>query len=75
PDPHDAASMAYFRSLQDLREELGVEEEMRFVFESGPDPDRGYIIDASVVGDLFRVSDLMFMPSHREGFAMPVLEA
>jgi glycosyltransferase involved in cell wall biosynthesis len=28
-----------------------------------------------VVGDLFRVSDLMFMPSHREGFAMPVLEA
>jgi glycosyltransferase involved in cell wall biosynthesis len=27
------------------------------------------------VGDLFRVSDLMFMPSHREGFAMPVLEA
>jgi len=27
------------------------------------------------IGDLFRVSDLMFMPSHREGFAMPVLEA
>jgi glycosyltransferase involved in cell wall biosynthesis len=27
------------------------------------------------VGDLFRVSDLMFMPSHREGFGMPVLEA
>ncbi len=75
PDPHDVESMAYFRSLQALREELGVEEEMRFVFESGPDPDRGYIIDASVVGDLFRVSDLMFMPSHREGFAMPVLEA
>jgi glycosyltransferase involved in cell wall biosynthesis len=28
-----------------------------------------------VVGDLYRVSDMMFMPSHREGFAMPVLEA
>ena len=24
---------------------------------------------------MFRVSDLMFMPSHREGFGMPVLEA
>ena len=36
PDPHDAESMAYFRSLQALRGELGVEEEMRFVFESGP---------------------------------------
>ena len=28
-----------------------------------------------MVGDLFRVSDVMFMPSHREGFGMPVLEA
>jgi glycosyltransferase involved in cell wall biosynthesis len=75
PDPHDAESMAYFRSLQALRRELGVEEEMRFVFESGSDPAEPYVIDAGVVGDLFRVSDLMFMPSHREGFAMPVLEA
>jgi glycosyltransferase involved in cell wall biosynthesis len=75
PDPHDAESMAYFRSLQALRRELKVEEEMRFVFESGDKPDEPYLIDADVVGDLFRVSDLMFMPSHREGFAMPVLEA
>lgn len=75
PDPHDAKSMAYFRSLQDLRRELGVEEHMRFVFESGPDPDQPYTIDAQVVGDLFRVSDMMFMPSHREGFGMPILEA
>ncbi len=75
PDPHDAESMTYFRSLQDLRRQLDVEEEMHFVFESGPDPDQGFIIDAEVVGDLYRVSDLMFMPSHREGFAMPVLEA
>jgi glycosyltransferase involved in cell wall biosynthesis len=75
PDPHDAESMAYFRSLQALRQEMGVEEEMRFVFESGSSPDEPNLIDAAVVGDLFRVSDLMFMPSHREGFAMPVLEA
>ena len=75
PDPHDARSMVYFRSLQTLRKQLDVEEEMRFVFESGPDSDQPYTIDAQVVGDLFRVSDLMFMPSHREGFGMPVLEA
>jgi glycosyltransferase involved in cell wall biosynthesis len=75
PDPHDAESMAYFRSLQALRKELGVEEEMRFVFESGTNPDEPYLIEATVVGDLFRVSDVMLMPSHREGFAMPVLEA
>lgn len=75
PDPHDAGSMAYFRSLQDLRQKLGVVEEMRFVFESGRDPGEPYFVGADVVGDLFRVSDVMFMPSHREGFAMPVLEA
>lgn len=75
PDPHDTQSMAYFQSLQALRRQLGVEDEMRFVFESGPDPTWPFIINAPVVGDLFRVSDVMFMPSHREGFGMPVLEA
>jgi len=75
PDPHDVRSMAYFRSLQDLRRELNVEAEARFVFESGPDPDQPFTIDARIVGDLFRISDVMFMPSHREGFGMPVLEA
>jgi glycosyltransferase involved in cell wall biosynthesis len=75
PDPHDPKSMAYFHSLQALRQELGVEEEMRFVFESGQDPNQGLVIEPEVVGDLFRLSDLMLMPSHREGFAMPVLEA
>jgi glycosyltransferase involved in cell wall biosynthesis len=75
PDPHDSQSMAYLRELQALRTRLDVEEEMRFVFESGPDPDEPLQIEAEVVGDLFRVCDLMFMPSHREGFAMPVLEA
>jgi glycosyltransferase involved in cell wall biosynthesis len=75
PDPHDAASMAYFEGLQALRLELGVEAEMRFVFESGPAPDEPFIIDPEVVGDLYRMSDMLFMPSHREGFAMPVLEA
>ena len=75
PDPHDVDSMAYFRGLQALRQQLGVEEDMRFVFESGLAPDQPYTIDERVVGDLFRVSDVMFMPSHREGFGMPVLEA
>jgi glycosyltransferase involved in cell wall biosynthesis len=75
PDPHDEQSTAYFRSLQMLRRQLGVEEEMRFVFESGPDPDQPFTIDTRIVGDLFRVCDVVFMPSHREGFGMPVLEA
>ena len=75
PDPHDPKSMNYYQSLRDLRDELGLDDEMRFIFEAGSDPDQPYYIDEQVVGDLYRISDVMFMPSHREGFGMPVLEA
>lgn len=75
PDPHDPKSMAYFASLQDLRHQLGLDDEVHFIFESGPDRDQPYTIGPEVVGDLYRISDLMLMPSHREGFGMPVLEA
>lgn len=75
PDPHDEQGMAYFRSLQALRQRLDIEEETCFVFESGPQPGQPFTIDARVVGDLYRMSDVVFMPSHREGFGMPVLEA
>jgi glycosyltransferase involved in cell wall biosynthesis len=75
PDPHDSKSMEYYNSLRALRRQLGVEEEMRFVFESGPAEDEPFFIDMHIVGELLRASDLVFIPSHREGFAMPVLEA
>jgi glycosyltransferase involved in cell wall biosynthesis len=75
PDPHDSASQIYFNSLIKLRSELDVEEEMQFVYQNGKDPEKGYFINLDVVYDLLRVADIMFMPSHREGFGMPVLEA
>jgi len=67
--------MAYYQSLQELRQSLGVENEAHFIYESGPDANTPYLIDERLVGDLYRLSDIMFMPSHREGFGMPVLEA
>ena len=75
PDPHSAASLAYFDSLRVLRAELDIKDEVRFVFESGTDAGEGFYIDEGIVGDLYRLADVMFMPSHREGFGMPVLEA
>jgi glycosyltransferase involved in cell wall biosynthesis len=75
PDPHDAGNMEYFQELREVRKSLGVENEMRFVYESGPQPDQPFQIDMQTVGELFRVCDLVLMPSHREGFGMPVLEA
>lgn len=75
PDPHDANNMAYYQSLRQMCQDLGIEDQMHFVYESGPDHNQPYQISSQVVGDLFRISDMLFMPSHREGFGMPVLEA
>jgi hypothetical protein len=47
---------------------------MHFVFELVGNQKSGTILGLDVVGDLYRTSDLVFMPSHREGFGMPVLE-
>ncbi len=75
PDPHDPADMEYYHSLLDLRRKLKVEHEVSFVYESGPDPEKSYTIGLPVVRELFRVCDVLFLPSHREGFGMPLLEA
>lgn len=75
PDPHDQRNMEYFHDLLALRERLDVVEELRFVYESGPTSSKPFVIDISVVAELLRVSDALFMPSHREGFGMPILEA
>ncbi len=75
PDPHDPMNMEYFRGLLVLREQLGVVDEMRFVYESGPVPAEPWTIEMPLVAELLRVCDALFMPSHREGFGMPILEA
>lgn len=74
PDPHDVKRMGYYQTIKELRKSLGVEEEMRFVYESGPDGE-GYSIDNQIVAELYRVCDVVLMPSLREGFGIPVLEA
>jgi glycosyltransferase involved in cell wall biosynthesis len=75
PDPHDPDNMAYFEELKEMRKALGLEKVFQFLFEENPESDGPYILDMNVVADLYRVSDMVFMPSHREGFGMPVLEA
>ncbi len=75
PDPHEQPSLDYYEWLRARRVELGVEAEFRFVYESGPDPARPFTIPAEVVGELYRLADAVFIPSHREGFGLPLLEA
>lgn len=75
PDPHDPEDLKYYQGLLQLRQQLDVEQEARFVYESGLRPEPGYIIELPLVRELYRACDLLFMPSHREGFGMPILEA
>ncbi|MBN1230539.1 MAG: glycosyltransferase family 4 protein [Anaerolineales bacterium] len=75
PDPHDPTNRVYFQSLLDLREKLGINEAFSFVYQLGERPDTPLTIGMDVVGELFRISDALIMPSHREGFGMPILEA
>ena len=75
PDPHDEQSMLYYSSLLDLRENLGVQEEVRFIFELGSAGGEGLTIGPQAVAELYRIADAVLMPSRREGFGMPVLEA
>jgi len=75
PDPHAAASQKYFDELVRLRDELGLQGWMHFVFQSGSDPNEPYLVRMDLVGELYRICDLVLMPSHREGFGLPVVEA
>lgn len=75
PDPHDPDSLVYFNELTALRKKMNLEQEMRFVYESGPEPGQPFQIEQRLVAELLRVSDVMLMPSHHEGFGLPVLEA
>src|SRR5262249_8558603 len=74
PDPHEPASIKYFGELKAMRSRLNVEKELCFVYDMGQ-TDEGLIINESMVAELLRASDALFMTSHREGFGMPSLEA
>ena len=68
--PHNPQNRDYLERLRNLRRELGLEEAAVFLAEVV----RETIPDA-VMADLYKLADLLFLPSREEGFGIPVLEA
>ena len=48
---------------------------MIFIYDGTSKHPYPFIIDQPLVAELYRISDLVLMPSLREGFGLPVLEA
>lgn len=74
PGPHNPKNVAYLQSLISLKEELGVSNQVHFLYEQGEGGQPLHIPD-EVIADFFRTADLLLFPSRREGFGIPVLEA
>ncbi len=75
PGPHNPANVAYLENLRRLRRELGVEEQVIFLYEAQDQEGKALVVSDEVVADLYRVADALFFPSFREGFGIPMLEA
>lgn len=74
PGPHNPKNLAYLERLQNLRSELGLRDQVIFLYEFDEASQPLYLPD-EVISDLYRLADVLFFPSTREGFGIPVLES
>jgi glycosyltransferase involved in cell wall biosynthesis len=75
PDPHTSGIRDYVGQLKGLRRELDLNGAAHFLFEELPPVSKGETVGDRLMGELYRLSDIVLMPSLREGFGMPILEA
>jgi len=68
--PHNPTNQQYFERLLTQREELGLGEAAIFLAEIAD-----HFIPDAMIADLYRLADLLFLPSKEEGFGIPILEA
>ena len=74
PGPHNPKNAVYLDSLKDLCIELGVQEDVHFLYEQGEGDQPLHLPDKTIAA-FFRLADALIFPSQSEGFGIPVLEA
>jgi mannosylglucosylglycerate synthase len=72
--PHSADNIAYADDLMRQRAALGLDGVVHFLYQLAG-PDGGHPVDDRTIAELYRMADLVLLPSESEGFGMPVLEA
>jgi glycosyltransferase involved in cell wall biosynthesis len=68
PDPHHSPSAAYAEELATLRKQLKLEDHVWFLGEH-------IHVSAEALQAAYALADILWFPSHREGFGLPLLEA
>ncbi len=68
--PHNPANAQYMERLLALRKDLNLENRAHLLAEISSD-----FLPDSVIAELYRFADALFLPSSEEGFGIPVLEA
>lgn len=71
--PHSPANVDYAARLRELRARLGLGDVVKFLFELAANGE--HPVDDRGIAELYRLADLVLLPSESEGFGLPVLEA
>jgi len=72
--PHAGDNLAYAAELREQRSRLGLNDVVIFLSDLAGQ-DQGHPVDDQAVAELYRMADLVVLPSESEGFGLPVLEA
>ena len=71
--PHSSDNRDYWDELSQLRAGLGLDDVVHFLHEQGRAGE--HPVSAETIAQLYRLADVVLMPSESEGFGLPVLEA
>lgn len=72
--PHSADNLEYAAELRQQRARLGLDGVVSFLYELSGSAGEHPVDDRSIA-ELYRMADLVLLPSESEGFGLPVLEA